>query len=83
MRDEPVVVQPEETTMRWFGPGRPPHHSLRGEVPVPTGEKCRDCGLFFRPGDQGWTIPRWGKTSVQEPYHHECLMKALGLGGKS
>lgn len=74
------MVEPEDTTLRWFGPVRPPHHSLRGRVPTPTGERCRVCGIFFVASDQGWTLPHVaGREVTAEPYHHACLHQALGL----
>jgi hypothetical protein len=77
---EDQVVEPEETTLRWFGPQRPGHHSPRGEVPVPVGKPCKMCEKPFELGDQGWTMPHGGPRQVDaQPYHYGCLFAVLGL----
>jgi hypothetical protein len=74
------VIEPEETTLRWFGPERPVHHSPRSEVPVPVDKVCRVCEKPFSEGDQGWTMPYLhSRQTTAEAYHYNCLFAALGL----
>lgn len=67
--------------MKWFGPyswGAPICNSTR--VEVPAGERCVDCGSVIFPHDRGFMIPLVGSADDigEQPWHYDCLMRAVG-----
>lgn len=72
------ILEPEETTVRWFGPGRPAHLSPRCQALVPVGH-CVGCDEPLQDDDQGVVLPLVADTEqyAEVAWHHHCFMRDL------
>lgn len=67
--------------MKWFGESwGAPVCTPENHAPKPQ-ERCAACGMHFQDSDRGVILPFLGgpEDPPELPYHHRCLMRALGL----
>ena len=73
------MIDDDIGTTRWFGESwGAPVNDPRTHVETPTNERCLECLLWIRAGDQGFQIPG-GETPGHVTFHKQCFFDAIGV----